>query len=284
MRKYFVSIGKKMWQQLIGQKLSQSLIKLISKLADVNLLLLSYSQMGILNHENSFVSGEQFVIRHILRQAIKQSPPLFFDVGANKGIYSVELRSEFPTAHIFSFEPNPYTFKILQSKLQLPNDHCYCLGFGSAIKNQAIYTYGDSLDSGHASIYKDVLKDIHHAAKIVDIEIEITTVDDFCEKNHIEYIDFLKIDAEGNELAILKGASRMVAENRIGIIQFEFNEMNVISRSFLKDFYSLLNNFDIFRINTQQLIPVLKYDTTNEIFKFQNFLAIIKHTSSFKLK
>lgn len=282
MKKILKSIGKKLWQRLIGQKLSQSLIKFIGKLGDVNLLVLSYRQMGILNYENNYVTGEEYVIKQVLCQYIKQPIPFFFDVGANQGDYSLELRSGFPNAHIFAFEPNPYTFKILQSKLNLPSDHCYCLGMGSALKHQPIYTYSDSLDSQHASIYKEVFSDIHLAVDFADIEIEITTVDDFCNKNKIDQIDFLKIDTEGNELDVLKGALRMIDENRISIIQFEFNEMNVISRVFLKDFYSLLNNFDIFRLDTQRLIPLLKYDTSNEIFKFQNFLAINKLTQANK--
>jgi len=232
--------------------------------------------MGILNYENSYISGEEYVIKQVLSQYIKQPAPFFFDVGANQGDYSLELRSSFPHAHIFAFEPNPYTFKILKSKLNLSTDICCCLGLGSVQKHQTIYTYSDSLDSQHASVYKEVLSDIHHAVGFANIEIEITTVDEFCKEHYIEQIDFLKIDTEGNELDVLIGASRMLAENRIRIIQFEFNEMNVISRVFLRDFYSLLNDFDFFRLDTQRIIPLPQYDTTFEIFKFQNFLAINK--------
>jgi len=67
-----------------------------------------------------------------------------------------------------------------------------------------------------------------------------------------------------------------IAENKIKLLQFEFNEMNIISRVFLKDFYSLLRGFDFFRLDTQRLIPLPNYDATNEIFKFQNILAINK--------
>lgn len=276
MKKYLVALGKEFWKRLIGEKRSQALIKLICKLSNLNLLILAYKQMGILNYENKYVSGEEFVIKHILNQKIKQSTPIFFDVGAHQGDYSLELRSEFPTANIYAFEPNPYSFKILNSKLRLPYDHCYCLGFGSIARRQVIYTYSHSLDSQHASIYKNVFKDIHHAACITDVEIELTTLDDFCEKNNIKQIDFLKIDTEGNELDVLKGASRLLAEKQIKIIQFEFNEMNVISRTYLKDFYHILNGYDIFRLDTRRLIPLEQYDTINEIFKFQNILAIIK--------
>ena len=61
-------------------------------------------------------------------------------------------------------------------------------------------------------------------------------------------------------------------------MQFEFNEMNVISRVFLKDFYDLLGDeWDFFRLDTRKLIYLgRRYDSANEIFKFQNIVAIRK--------
>jgi hypothetical protein len=84
----------------------------------------------------------------------------------------------------------------------------------------------------------------------------------------------LKIDTEGSELEVLKGAEKMLCNKKIDIIQFEFNSLNVISRVFLKDFYDILKDFSLYRINTNCLIPLPKYDTENEIFKYQNFLAV----------
>jgi len=65
-------------------------------------------------------------------------------------------------------------------------------------------------------------------------------------------------------------------ENNIDIIQFEFNEMNIISRVFLKDYYELLPQYNFYRISSKYLIPMPIYKTENEIFKFQNILAINK--------
>ena len=52
----------------------------------------------------------------------------------------------------------------------------------------------------------------------------------------LERLNLLKIDAEGNEYKILLGAKQALQANIIDVIQFEFNEMNVISRVFMKDF------------------------------------------------
>ena len=88
-------------------------------------------------------------------------------------------------------------------------------------------------------------------------------------------IKFIKIDTEGSELKVLRGATHMLQTGRIKYIQFEFNHMNIISRSFLRDFYELLSAYDIYRVLRDGLVPV-PYQETMEIFAYQNFLAIKK--------
>lgn len=92
----------------------------------------------------------------------------------------------------------------------------------------------------------------------------------------IDYIDLLKIDAEGNELEILKGSSNLLKEGRIGYIFFEFNEMNIISRVFFRDFYKLLSNYEIYRLLPKGLILLKDCPVETELFAFQNILAMNK--------
>ena len=115
---------------------------------------------------------------------------------------------------------------------------------------------------------------MHNQHEVVSEEISLNSIDDYCLMNGITTIDFLKIDTEGNELNVLKGAQRMLTSNSINIIQFEFNEMNIISRVFLKDFYTILRGYEFYRLNTNELLPLGNYKSINEIFQFQNIIAI----------
>ena len=117
---------------------------------------------------------------------------------------------------------------------------CYNLGLGSQVGRQKLFTYANDLTSQHATVYETVLTEMYKSVHTVQTEFEVTTIDHFCSKKGIEFIDFLKIDAEGSELTVLQGAAQMINDGRIGFIQFEFNEMNVMSRCFLRDFYDLL--------------------------------------------
>jgi polynucleotide 5'-kinase involved in rRNA processing len=101
---------------------------------------------------------------------------------------------------------------------------------------------------------------------LVHYEVEIVTIDEVIEKEKIVRIDFLKIDTEGHELAVLEGASNALKAGIIRCIQFEFNEMNVVSRTFFKDFKNILKDFN-------GMLPLGDQPVITEIFAFQNIVA-----------
>lgn len=258
---------------IVGRKRVKKILSIMASLADIDLITLAYNSIGILNCENEVVSGELFFISKVLKNYLKDPKPVLLDVGANIGKYALSLSREFPDAKIFSFEPNRNTFKILKQNVK-DKAECINAGLGSEVKTGKIYTYADSLTSSHASIYSDVFKVFHEAEKVVDIDFEMITIDNFCAQRGIKEIDLLKIDTEGNELEVLKGGRKMLSEDRIKVIQFEFGECDVFSRVFLRDFYDVLSNYRIYRLNSGSLIPFFEYKSTNEIFRFQNFVAI----------
>ncbi|VVB53202.1 Hexuronic acid methyltransferase AglP [uncultured archaeon] len=277
MNNLIIRLSRVVYNKIIGKKRMERIFSFFAHIFYIDILMLAYKNMGILKYEDEFISGEHFVINNILNNYIKNKSPILFDVGANIGNYSKQLKVKFSTARIYAFEPNKNTFELLYKNLSHLDIHCVNSGLGSKIKKEKIYTYSDDKSSEHATIYKDVFHDLHKAAdRIVEIECEVTTIDWYCDTNNIDYVDFLKIDTEGNEFEVLMGGTNMISKNKIGIIQFEFNEMNIISRVFLRDFYKLLGEYNFYRLDSDKLIPLFEYNSTNEIFKFQNFLAINK--------
>ncbi len=258
----------------IGHSRCESFIKKFSRMANVDLLMLAYHEMGILNWKNFQETGEAQLISVVLPKIINESQPIIFDVGANIGKFSYALREQFSNAKIYAFEPVTDTFNALQENLVEYNIRCINRGLGEFPGNQVIYSSADQKKSSKASLHKDVLTRAHKLDDVISIKICMDSVDNFCRENNILKIDFLKIDTEGNELEVLKGAKRMIFENKIHCVLFEFNEMNVFSRVFLKDFYELLEGYSFFRLNTNELIPMKTYKTRNEIFQFQNILAV----------
>jgi FkbM family methyltransferase len=262
--------------KMAGPVRTKKLIPAIADYAGLDLLLVAYNNIGILKYENDIVSGERFLVTRVLKKSLGGIPrPVIFDVGANVGKYSELLAREFPQARIFAFEPNENTFTQLAAKVG-KSVTCVNAGMGAEEKTEKIYTYSDNLASSHASIYGEVFRTFHKRDDLVEVEFQLTTLDLFCEREKVTGIDFLKIDTEGNELNVLTGGTKMLSEGKIKMIQFEFGECDVFSRVFLRDFYEKLPDYNIYRIDSERLIPLFEYASTNEIFRFQNFLAVRK--------
>jgi len=280
MKKNILKVIRWFIYRLIGVDKIEKTILILCRLAMIDPLTFAYQNIGISKYGNHQETGEFFLIAKILTKYLKnaESTINILDIGANTGSYCMHINSEFPEANIYAFEPNNNAYRILLKNMANYNNiRCYNLGLSSTSDKQKIYTYESDLISEHASVYSSILLDLHEANKIIELEFEATTVDKFCEDNEINYINFMKIDTEGHELEVIKGAKRMIDENKIGIVQFEFNEMNVFSRVFLKDFYVLLREYKFYRLNSQSLIPLFEYRPMNEIFQYQNIIAIQKN-------
>ena len=85
----------------------------------------------------------------------------------------------------------------------------------------------------------------------------------------------LKIDVEGHEFNVLKGAEKLLSSNSVRYIQFEFSEFNMESGVFLRDFFNMLTpRYRIYRILRRGLAPLNTYNTYQEVFKTTNYLAV----------
>jgi FkbM family methyltransferase len=230
--------------------------------------------LGVLNYENASMSGEQYLLRKWLPNVIKVPNPVFFDVGANEGHYCGMLLEQFPTAFIHAFEPHPKNYlTFLGNKFPAHQVKCYNVAIGDVKSSTTLYDHADNAGSSHASLFEATITEFHeHSA--VGTKVPVETLDDVAMRAGVTYIDFLKIDTEGNELAVLAGASQLLRENRIGHIQFEFNALHVFSRAFFRDFRNILSSYDLYRLLPRGLLPLDSNITLTEIFAFQNILAV----------
>ncbi len=225
--------------------------------------------LGIKNTQDFSINGEQ--------QFLKKYADKFdivFDVGANRGLYSIKVKSFNNDCKVFAFEPHPISFLKLQKNGNSLNFESFNFGFGKTSGKFILYDYSDNLGSGHASLHQEVIENLHQEDSKGN-EVEIRTIDQFVEENNINFIDLLKVDTEGNEYDVLLGACKLLNENRIKVIQFEFNKMNVYSRIFFRDYYVLLKNYRFYRMLKDGLVPIRKYKPIAcELFAFQNIIAI----------
>jgi FkbM family methyltransferase len=239
----------------------------------INTLLfhLSLRGLGVLNYQTKYLSGELDWLKKYL-SIFKE--PVIFDVGANVGNYSNDILKLFPHSKIYAFEPHPQNFLKLE-KLVGESAFVFKNAVGDKFEQIKLYDYKERDGSSHASLYQGVIEDIHFKES-TSHTVDVVMLDQFCLENNVHSIDLLKIDTEGNELKCLMGAMQLLGDGKIKAIQFEFNEMNIISRSTFKDFWDLLDGFDFYRLLPGgKLLPIRKYSPGFcKIYAYQNIVAL----------
>lgn len=234
---------------------------------------LSLRGIGILNYESDKQSGEDNFIEHHVSK-IKEGVVL--DVGANVGRYATQIKKFNQNLNIYAFEPHPVTYEKLIGNVERLDINTYNVGVGAAEGSLTLYDYADKDGSSHASLYKEVIEKIHKGQTIPH-EVRMIALDAFAAEHGIKRVGLLKIDTEGHELEVLKGFKQFISQNKVDLIHFEFNEMNIVSRVYFKDFWEFLPNYDFFRMLPDGLVPIKHYSPLFcEIFAYQNIVAKLK--------
>jgi FkbM family methyltransferase len=237
---------------------------------------LSLHGLGILNHENEVLSGERVALQRILDWAATRSgtPPVVLDVGANVGDFSRRVTAAAPSARVFAFEPHPAIFQQTRAAAEAAGFEAIHAGCGAVPGQLMLYDYSDSrAGSQHASLYPGVIEELHGAAAVAH-DVQIVTIDDFLAERAIEHVLLLKIDTEGHEASVLRGARHAVGARQIDFVQFEFNAMNIESRTFFRDIVALLPNYRFHRLLPDGWAPLPYSPITCEVFAYQNVVAI----------
>jgi FkbM family methyltransferase len=148
---------------------------------------------------------------------------VFFDVGANVGQSTVAALEKFPNATIFSFEPDDRSFAALTTRVRDKRVRPFNVALSDQNGEAQFFDYGELATSN------SLVPDAQYATRALNEAtirmVKCETLDDLCARLAIDRIDVLKIDAEGHDLAVLHGARRMLAEQRVGFVYIEFNTL-----------------------------------------------------------
>lgn len=146
-----------------------------------------------------------------------------FDVGANAGQYSLSVRKFGYKGQIISFEPLVSAFEILKKKSS--NDTKWTI-FNFALGNENSTSTINISQNSYSSSIKNILPSHYNScpeSKYIDSHaIEIKRLDDIYKS--IDFDDqalMLKIDTQGYELEVLKGASEFL--KKVKVIQLEMS-------------------------------------------------------------
>ncbi len=145
-------------------------------------------------------------------------PRLIVDVGAHRGETCLAFARAFPGAHIHAFEPVSDNFAALtHATRSLTEVTRHQLALGARSETVAILLQPDS--QTHSLRHR--VPPRAPTANDASETIRVTTLDAFAADSAIGRIDLLKIDTEGHEIAVLEGASRLLAAGAVGPVYLE---------------------------------------------------------------
>ncbi|MGH7968662.1 MAG: FkbM family methyltransferase [Limisphaerales bacterium] len=148
----------------------------------------------------------------------------YLDIGANIGLMSVPVLAEIPDARVLSFEPSPANLPYLlrtfessafQSRWRIitkaVSDHCGESEFYTSSAN------GGAMDG---------FRDTGRGVSPKKLSVSSTTVDQVWGEHGRPRISCMKIDVEGGELGVLRGAERCLEAESPSVL-LEWNATNL---------------------------------------------------------
>lgn len=243
---------------------------------------ISHKKIAQLSREIQILQGRGFGTSTVTEEAkqalcmLSQRKQIYvLDIGANQGEYSQAVLEIVPGAKIFAFEPSSESFSFLNDRFfNSTNVQTIQLAFGA--RKESGLLWFDKPGSGMASLTKRRLE--HFGINFEGSEnVNIDTLDNWCSENQI-IPDLLKLDVEGHELDVIKGASNSIRQ--VQVIQFEFGGCNIDTRTFFQDFWYLFDSleFALYRITPNGLTAIEVYSEEDEHFRTTNYIAVNKNS------
>lgn len=190
------------------------------------------------------------------------------DVGGHIGWYSINIGKEFPKVKIHCFEPVKDTFQVLERNIE-----------HNRVKNALLYNFGLYNENRNIDFY--YFKGGSALSSPVDlldmngnkVKVKVKTLDSFVkESGLIEGINFIKIDVEGCEFAVIKGGESTIRRFK-PVIMIELVELWAKKFNYsVNEVRELLEEmgYECFQLCNNGLIKISSIDIedTNENYNF----------------
>jgi len=202
----------------------------------------SYKKISILNKEVNFFIPNQLTDWRIetfftkepetlewIDSFEKKDKIIFWDIGANIGLYSIYsvLRNE--NVSTISFEPSTSNLRVLSRNISINNleNKIKILSAPLSNKENEFLTMneGDFIEGGALNAFGE---NYDFAGKLFDSKMKYkvlgTTIKSLLDNNILEIPNYIKIDVDGIEYLILEGAGKHLKDKRIKSLSIEINE------------------------------------------------------------
>lgn len=184
-------------------------------------------QRVIFNRRNFY---EERLLRQFRQMSILRRDAVVFDIGANIGNHAVYFAQIMHAAHVTCFEPQNVAFTVLRKNIDLN---------GLSKRTTLVQTLlGER--TGKGEILRHTGRNIGATAFSTndDGAFNVVSLDDYCTTHNITNVDFMKIDVEGMQLAVLAGARQLLRDLKpiLWVELLAANDEFAATNSFLETF------------------------------------------------
>jgi FkbM family methyltransferase len=159
----------------------------------------------------------------LLRRS-RRSPQILIDGGACRGDFTALLAAAFADAQIHAFEPDPCLSAGIEKRFaDAPRVHVWNVALHENAGAADLQVHADPGTSSLLARPSSDRRYYHSSDRVVDtVPVATAALDEFVERHAPEGIGLLKLDTQGSELAILRGARRALTDAAIDVIYTEF--------------------------------------------------------------
>lgn len=163
------------------------------------------------------------LLEYDLPRIITKESPMIFDVGANKGQTIELLQRLLRTPRIVAFEPSEELASSLKSRFANSLVVVEQRALAAAAEVREFVDYENNELSSFLPLSRDAENPFHDTKERVRETVSSETVASYAMGHGIEQIDLLKIDTQGFDLEVLKGAEAMIVGKSVGGVLVELN-------------------------------------------------------------
>ena len=198
---------------------------------------------------------------------------VFFDIGANIGLFSLYASKIVgQKGSVIAFEPTPETYRRLLKNLK--SNNCYNVKtFNIGLSDNLGVLNFNTSNTGHDA-WNSFAK-LNELSDSKTIEVEVDTLDDFIAKTKISNISLVKLDVEGWEKFVLKGACKLLESPSAPPFLVEFTEENAFAAGYYcGEVYDYLMEFGYSWYKYDRINNQLIKQSKQLHYPYENLIAI----------
>jgi FkbM family methyltransferase len=233
------------------------------------LFILALRGRGYNNYSDYWMTGERDFVSKTLARS---HPQVCMDIGANSGSFS-ELILKSTAATVIAIEPLPKAYSQLRFLEGKYKNRIITLNCAAGDECGESVIYYDTEESEHASLSPEA-NQVPYLRNTNQQRVTVRTVDEIVRQLSLTRLDFIKIDTEGFEDKVLRGATQTLNSLKPLFVQLEFNWHQMFVGNSLWHFSRLLPGYELYQLLPKGWHQVDAGSPINNVFLFSNFVFV----------